>query len=130
MRFTAAHKNDSPTVHGLSFGAMEAHRNGLLSEVELAAATGLSRAACREYLCGSEWHRVQNNGRVVEMFFGSLPDAETIRLIRAVLVARRAEAKARRACPAAGRIAGSEAEWEQYEAASAARRAAEKEAEF
>lgn len=82
MTFTSKHRNDSPTVHGLSFGAMNAHSHGKLSKVELVDYVKktygfkITQKESLEFLCNGEWHHVQHNGRVVEMHFGNTPDAE------------------------------------------------------
>ena len=87
MNFKSTHKNDSPTTHGKSFGAMRAEADGMLSEVDLIAAIKatygmkLSRKEVRKHVTGTgrsaEWHHVNRNGRTVEMYFAELPDADT-----------------------------------------------------
>lgn len=95
MKFQKKHRNDSPTIHGLSQGAMRAIEEGKLSEIELAKVTGLSCANVRKYITGeiwgksTEWHHVNHNGRIVEMAFGELPDAEEIEEIKAEIKARK-----------------------------------------
>lgn len=68
MKFTSKHKKDSPTIHGLSFGAMAARADGY---IPLHAVPGISIKLAREITLYThrEWHHVQVGGRVIEMVF-------------------------------------------------------------
>jgi len=80
MRFQkSVHRNDSPSIHGMSFNAMAAIDDGMLMERDLKAEIKkvynyrLTLAEVRKYVC-TEWHHVEFGGRVVEMHFGRMPE--------------------------------------------------------